>query len=171
LLSGKIFDVAPTNDPAYEQTSVSVSMRSLARYMQAPLEDVQRYAEKNELRAFFERTDLRAGKVSKPPLSGDEAKARLAAIRQHSGRKRLLQTMAAKTSTPDIPEPVEPQTRSGRDALVQFMSLRLTPGREALLKTMQQRYPEPVRTMEQRRAELAALRLGDYESAEAAGLA
>jgi hypothetical protein len=78
--------------------------------------------------------------------------------------------MAAKTSTPDIAEPALPQTRSGRDALVEVMVLRPRSGKDALLETLEQRYAPPVKTLAERRAELASLRLADYETAEMAGL-
>ncbi|GAB3884564.1 HK97 family phage prohead protease [Terrabacter terrigena] len=55
LLSVKLVDVAPVNTPAYLDTSTG--LRSLARKVEAPLEDVRRLAEQNELRRFFKRTD------------------------------------------------------------------------------------------------------------------
>jgi HK97 family phage prohead protease len=55
LLGVKLVDVAPVNTPAYIDTTTG--LRSLARTMEAPLEDVRRFAEAGELRKFFKRTD------------------------------------------------------------------------------------------------------------------
>jgi HK97 family phage prohead protease len=55
LISGRLHDVAPVNSPAYEDTSVG--LRSLARKFDAPLEEVRKLAEANELVKFFKRTD------------------------------------------------------------------------------------------------------------------
>lgn len=55
LLSVDLVDVAPVNTPAYLDTSTG--LRSLARHMEAPLEEVRKLAEQNELRKFFMRTD------------------------------------------------------------------------------------------------------------------
>jgi len=56
LITGRLFDVAPVNTPAYEDTSVG--LRSLARKFDAPLEEVRQMAESNELIKFFKRTDV-----------------------------------------------------------------------------------------------------------------
>lgn len=55
LVSGRLMDVAPVNQPAYEDTSVG--LRSLAAKFDAPLEEVRKLAEANELAKFFKRTD------------------------------------------------------------------------------------------------------------------
>ena len=55
LVSGRLMDVAPVNTPAYEDTSVG--LRSLAAKFDAPLEEVRKLAEANELLKFFKRTD------------------------------------------------------------------------------------------------------------------
>jgi len=55
LISGRLMDVAPVNSPAYEDTSVG--LRSLAEKFDAPLEEVRKLAEANELVKFFKRTD------------------------------------------------------------------------------------------------------------------
>lgn len=64
LVSGQLVDVAPVNMPAYENTSVGarsvdVALRSLADKMQAPLEEVRKMSEENDLKRFFVRTDNR----------------------------------------------------------------------------------------------------------------
>jgi hypothetical protein len=56
LLSGRLIDVAPVNTPAYPDATVG--LRSLARFVDAPLEDVVAIAKQNELRKFFIRTDV-----------------------------------------------------------------------------------------------------------------
>lgn len=59
LISGQLVDVAPVNLPAYQSTSVSMrsALHSLARKMDAPIDDVVNLAAENELRKFFKRTD------------------------------------------------------------------------------------------------------------------
>lgn len=59
LISGRLFDVAPVNTPAYEDTSVG--LRSLARKFDAELDEVRKMAEANELIKFFKRTDAPSG--------------------------------------------------------------------------------------------------------------
>jgi len=51
----RLLDVAPVNAPAYLDTSVG--LRSLAHKFDAPLEEVRKMAEANELTRFFKRTD------------------------------------------------------------------------------------------------------------------
>jgi HK97 family phage prohead protease len=72
LVSGRLMDVAPVNSPAYEDTSVG--LRSLAAKFDAPLEEVRKLAEVNELVKFFKRTD----KVD-PAVQRRSAQAALAA--------------------------------------------------------------------------------------------
>lgn len=55
LISGRLYDVAPVNTPAYEYTSVG--LRSLAKKFDADFAEVERLARENELRKFFKRTD------------------------------------------------------------------------------------------------------------------
>lgn len=62
LVSGRLFDVAPVNTPAYQDTSVA--LRSLARKFEAPIEDVARLAGTDDLIRFFKRTDSPAPKRS-----------------------------------------------------------------------------------------------------------
>ncbi len=64
LVSGQLVDVAPVNVPAYENTSVGArsidtAYRSLARKMDADLEEVRKLAGDNDLKRFFVRTDNR----------------------------------------------------------------------------------------------------------------
>lgn len=55
LMSVQLVDVAPVNLPAYPDTSAG--LRSLARHMDAPFEDVEALAAADELRKLFVRTD------------------------------------------------------------------------------------------------------------------
>jgi hypothetical protein len=81
LLSGRLRDVAPTATPAYPATSVS--LRSLARYMDAPIEDVERYCAEGELRKLFTRTDLPALPVPAQAVQNDiDLRRRVLAHRQ-----------------------------------------------------------------------------------------
>jgi HK97 family phage prohead protease len=58
LLSVQLVDVAPVNVPAYLDTSTG--LRSLAHHMQAPVDEVRKLAEANELKRFFVRSDQSA---------------------------------------------------------------------------------------------------------------
>jgi hypothetical protein len=72
LMSTRLIDVAPVTIPAYPDATVG--LRSLARFVGAPLEDVVKKAASNELRSFFVRTDDSNGKPKKPaPMFGPAA--------------------------------------------------------------------------------------------------
>jgi len=72
LLTGKLIDVAPVTIPAYPDATVA--LRSLARFVGAPYEDVVVRADNNELRSFFIRTDIDGGKPRNiKPILGAEA--------------------------------------------------------------------------------------------------
>jgi Escherichia/Staphylococcus phage prohead protease len=51
LVTGKLIDVAPVNTPAYLDTSSG--LRSLAKWADAPLEEVRSMADAGDLRKFF----------------------------------------------------------------------------------------------------------------------
>ena len=55
LTNVQLVDVAPVNSPAYLDTTTG--LRSLAAYVDAPIEEVRKLAHENELRRFFKRTD------------------------------------------------------------------------------------------------------------------
>jgi HK97 family phage prohead protease len=55
LHQARLIDVAPVNSPAYLDTTAAV--RSLAKKFDAPLEEVRKLAEANQLTKFFKRTD------------------------------------------------------------------------------------------------------------------
>lgn len=58
LIKGRLYDVAPVNTPAYEDTTAA--LRSLAHKFDAPLEDVMQ----GDLVRFFKRTDTQQPKRS-----------------------------------------------------------------------------------------------------------
>lgn len=70
LITGRLYDVAPVNTPAYEDTTAA--LRSLARKFDAPLEDVL----KGDLIRFFKRTD------TQPPKRSAQAAAALAKVKR-----------------------------------------------------------------------------------------
>ena len=67
----QLVDVAPVLDPAYPDATAG--LRSLARAMDAPLEDVAQMAAADELRRFFHRTDRPSYQPPKPKISGAAA--------------------------------------------------------------------------------------------------
>jgi len=104
LVSGKLIDVAPVVQPAYLNTSVS--MRSLARHVHAPYEDVVRYAESDRLAEFFVRSDR-----SSRPMSACNRQLALLEKRwpatkpsaPPSARQRQLEVMARRWREPSAP--------------------------------------------------------------------
>jgi HK97 family phage prohead protease len=134
LISGRLLDVGPCTIPAYNSTSVS--LRSLAKYMDAPVTDVEKYAQQGELRRFFVRSDS--------PMHRDPARLQRLAKRR-SGKQAVLETLAARW--PDDPItaltgvtpltvrqkqvevmrqrwPAEPVKRSGRSALLEVLAMK-----------------------------------------------
>jgi HK97 family phage prohead protease len=91
LLSGKLYDVSAVNVPAYINTSCNVRSvyDSLARFAQAPVEDVEKYWRNGEVRKFFPAGGSRGHSSSggRRPLS-------------HQERRRQLQLMAYRWETP-----------------------------------------------------------------------
>jgi HK97 family phage prohead protease len=79
-----LIDVAPVNTPAYLDTSVG--LRSLASKFDAPLEEVRKMAEANELVRFFKRSD--GGPA-------DQAAAKEAAEAQRSAQAALMRVKNA----------------------------------------------------------------------------
>ena len=70
----RLVDVAPVNAPAYLDTTAAV--RSLAAKFDAPLEEVRKLAQDNQLKQFFKRTD----NAVDPRVKRRSAQAALAAI-------------------------------------------------------------------------------------------
>lgn len=56
LITGRLIDVAPVGEIA-AYPGASVALRSLARFVDAPIEDVEMYCSTGELRKFFQRSD------------------------------------------------------------------------------------------------------------------
>jgi uncharacterized protein len=106
LISGRLIDVAPVTTPAYRDTSAG--LRSLARYADAPIEDVVKRAQAEELRSFFIRTDIDGGASKLPkPLFGPVAKM------------RILEKQWAVSEQPPL---------SGRQAWLEITGKRWGPG-------------------------------------------
>jgi hypothetical protein len=80
LVSGSLVDVAPVNIPAYPDTTAG--LRSLAKHVQADVEEVRAMAEADELRRFFTRTDRPAPKKHVKKTFGPAAAAQLLARKQ-----------------------------------------------------------------------------------------
>jgi HK97 family phage prohead protease len=74
LISGRIIDVAPVSSPAYRDTTVA--LRSLAKHLDVPIEDILQAHHERELRRFFIRTDNN-GEVAKPLPSTSGMKAKM----------------------------------------------------------------------------------------------
>lgn len=72
LLGGRLMDVAPVNTPAYLDTSTG--LRSLARKFDAPIDEVRKLAEGDELIRFFKRSD------HKPAVQRRSASVALTAV-------------------------------------------------------------------------------------------
>jgi HK97 family phage prohead protease len=138
LLSGRLIDVAPVSRPAYSTTSVG--LRSLARHVDAPIEDVVKYAEADELRKFFVRT-------GSDGLSGAAARAQMIRKRYPRplyGRVAKMQMMAKRW-----PEWSEPEPLSGIAARARMVAMRYPrPGPKPLygpvakMAMMAKRWPE-----------------------------
>lgn len=80
LLSVQLVDVAPVNSPAYLDTSAA--LRSLADCKHVDPDELRAMAERDELRALFQRTDGKGPKAQpKPRLFGPAAAAQLLARR------------------------------------------------------------------------------------------
>jgi uncharacterized protein len=102
LISGKLLDVAPVVQGQY-QGNTTVSLRSLARFMDAPESDVTDAALAGELRRFFTRSDR---KMARPPMPMPDSDSR---VRRATARQRQLDLLAMRWDTPltDKQEQVE----------------------------------------------------------------
>lgn len=102
LVSGKLYELGPVTVPAYPDATAAI--RSLSRYANAPIGDVERCANSGELRRFFTRSD-------RPPVEYNGASGRLALIRtmemQRTGTQARVELEALRP-------------RSGPDALAQL---------------------------------------------------
>jgi HK97 family phage prohead protease len=93
LVSARLIDVAPVTNPAYPDATVG--LRSLARHVDAPLEDVVARSHAGELRQFFVRTgEPLTGVTAKaitttkkpPPIPGSLARVKLMERRYAGGK-------------------------------------------------------------------------------------
>lgn len=74
LIAGRLIDVAPVNTPAYLDTDTGLryaeaGLRSLAKKFDAPLEEVRKLAEGDELIRFFKRNDKKSAPQKRSPHS------------------------------------------------------------------------------------------------------
>lgn len=81
--SGTLLELGPVYSPAFPDTTVA--LRSLSRYVNAPMEDVEQYAKAGELRKLLTRTD-------RPQRTG--INGRLALIRTEEMRPKPPRTHA-----------------------------------------------------------------------------
>lgn len=72
LIQGRLIDVAPVSTPAYRDSTVG--MRSLAKKMDAKLEEIVSLAKSDELRKLFVRTDNNGAPAKKPNMFGPAAR-------------------------------------------------------------------------------------------------
>jgi hypothetical protein len=159
----RLWETAPQSTPRAPapQKSTTVSLRSLARFMDAPLADVEKYSESGELRRFFTRSDSQLG--------GPEYRS---ARRAMSGRQALLETLAMALD-PITGKPYgKPRTRSGKQALTETMGMRWPPEhrkpktlRKIKTETAGMRWPREYKrlTWRQAKTELEGLREPGYD--------
>jgi HK97 family phage prohead protease len=128
LLSVRLLDVAPVTRAAYPDATVG--LRSLARYMDAPIEDVVKRAERDELRAFFVRTG--SPRVETRGRRPEECLAELAAKRHPDGSPRVTKPTPQQRLIELMrhgkygPPPTTP--KDGRLAWIETMGRRFGPG-------------------------------------------
>lgn len=82
LTAVRLYDVAPVNTPAYEDTSVGLrsidgALASLSRAFEADIAEVRNLAESGDLIKFFKRSD----KTEPRTISSQEAMARVLALK------------------------------------------------------------------------------------------
>jgi Caudovirus prohead serine protease len=129
LLSGKLLDVAPVNQGAYSGNT-SVGLRSLARYMDAPIEDVTDAVLANEVRRFFTRTDRQ---LSFPPKPASDSGVRVRA----TARQRQLEVLACRWETPKTEQTEQQQAvEAMRDNHITPLTVR-----QKQVEVMRQRWP------------------------------
>lgn len=124
LLSVRLLDVAPVTRPAY--ADATVSLRSLARHMDAPIAEVIDLSNRHELRKLFVRTDVSPVETRTSPTLTER---RLALIKKRypggrppggkDGREALLETLARRWPDYEFNTP-----KSGRQALIETLGKR-----------------------------------------------
>jgi HK97 family phage prohead protease len=119
LLSVRLLDVSPVTRAAYPDATVG--LRSLARFVDAPIADVIDLSNRHELRKLFVRTDIPVETRTKPTL----AERRLWLINNRypdgrppgsgvDGRWALLQTLGRRWPDDEVKAP-----KDGRLALIE----------------------------------------------------
>lgn len=93
LLSCRLIDTAPVTSPAYPDATCA--LRSFARFVDAPYEDVVDRAAKDELRGFWQRTDNSGRRADAHGENGNPAAAARIAS-QNKRRQQRLDLQALK---------------------------------------------------------------------------
>ncbi len=108
LLSGRLVDVAPVGGALAAYPDATVALRSLARFMDAPYEDVEMYWRSGELGRFFTRSDLPPER--EPAMSNPYSSPTMDWRTAHDHRTRHLIEMLTKFP-PTTPEELHFQQR------------------------------------------------------------
>jgi uncharacterized protein len=129
LNSCKLIELGPTANPAYLNSSVS--LRSLARFCDAPLSDVEERAAAGDLRGLL--------KITSGPLKPMASyKGRIEEMRKRLAQERYVpaeETDPVEAPEP-APEPVAAKTIQGRSALIKTMEMAPVDPRVRLAETM-----------------------------------
>jgi HK97 family phage prohead protease len=135
LNSCKLIELGPTANPAYLDSSVS--LRSLARFCDAPLSDVEARAAAGDLRGLL--------KITSGPLKPMASfKGRIEEMRKRLAQERYIPAEEQVTHLchPPAPEPApepvadKPKTIQGRSALIKTMEMAPIDPRVRLAETM-----------------------------------
>ena len=108
LISGRLVDVAPVGGALAAYPDATVALRSLARFMDAPYEDVEMYWRSGELGRFFTRSDLPPRR--EPAMSNPYSSPTMDWRTAHDHRTRHLIEMLTKFP-PTTPEELHFQQR------------------------------------------------------------
>jgi HK97 family phage prohead protease len=96
LLQCRLVDVAPVTNPAYQDATVG--LRSLARFVGAPYEDVRELSRGGELRKLFTRSDVQPLSTQGRGLSPADARVQLMDMRYRGGSPRVRKTVHQQVS-------------------------------------------------------------------------
>jgi HK97 family phage prohead protease len=139
LLSCRLIECGPCANPAYPN-GATVGLRSLARFVGAPYEDVEARAATGDIRGLLATTKPKPGR---PPLFGQAAKARLDEMRNKTVEQTVtdepteeekanldIVKVSAVTASDD-----RPKTIQGRQALMETLAAKPN-GPDRLLETL-----------------------------------
>ena len=136
--SCRLIDTAPVCEGAYPTADVGLrALDSFAKFVGVPVEEVRKRAEETgDLRGYLTVTKPKPG--YKEPVG---LKKRLDEMRTKNGRLALMETLAAKDN------PVDPATyrtppKDGKRALAETEAAKSVSGRERLLQTLDEQWPE-----------------------------